>query len=405
MLHGKKRICILLAVLLVLPVLAGAGGTGTVGAGTLPVERSPQIKDEDTYTDLETAAQGFDTAVITRELIDNVDLPEATVSDIPYWTGFTLENKIFTSSGSDERWSSLPYGPDSVQYWYEWQIALLAQEGFNCARCCYSLSYLGSPDDPLAISENALAELDSLLSWGLKYNVHIMLTITGNPDMWFAGEDENVGVCNVIQSDPYYNDLYYKYMTMLVSRYREIPAKAFSIELLAEPACASWEERFQIYSQALLPTIEEIHRIDPDRILIAQDVSLELCEELAQAGCALSIHPHLHLYNEDRLRDYGFMGAIEYPTTFLPKYWFDYNGVLTFRKDSGFDGCTLRIHYEYYTEGISVAADGVTLYADTVGDGSGAPENGFGVKEIVIPDGQHGDHRHAPGPGIRVSGH
>ena len=351
-------------------------------------EKITQIKTPDTYTTLEKAAEGFDGAIITQELIDNVDLPDATVSDIPYWTGFTLENKIFTSNDRDERWSVLPDGANGVRYWYEGQIALIAQEGFNCARCCYALSYLGSPDNPLDISENALAELDALISWGLKYNVHIMLTITGNPDMWHAGGEENVSAANVIQDDPYYNDLYYKYMTMLAARYKDIPANAFSIELLAEPTCSEWDNRHEAYAQALLPTIEEIHRIDPDRILIAQDVAGELCEELAQAGCALSIHPHLHSFNEDRLREqFGFTGSIEFPVTFLPKYWYDYNGTLTFHKDSTFNDCTLKIHYEYYPDGISVTADGVTVHTDLIGDNSGMPENGFGVKEIPIPDG------------------
>lgn len=215
-----------------------------------------------------------------------------------------------------------------------------------------------------------------------------MLSITGNPDMWNGGETESVNGSPLILSDPYYNNLYYKYMTMLASRYRDIPARAFSIELLAEPSTSNWDNLFEEYVNALLPTVEEIHRISPDRILIAQDVSGQLCEELAQAGCALSIHPHLHLFNEDRLhQQYGFEGSIEYPVTFLPKYWYDYNGTLTFRKDSGFEGCTLKIHYEYYVEGIEIGADGNVVYTDTIGDGSGRPEYGAGVKDVSIPDG------------------
>ena len=216
-----------------------------------------------------------------------------------------------------------------------------------------------------------------------------MLTVTGNPDMWYTGiAEENVGSSPLILDNPYYNDLYYKYMTMLAARYKDIPVNAFSIELLAEPTYTEWDNRHEVYAQALLPTIEEIHRIDPDRILIANDILGELCEELAKAGCALSIHPHLILFNEDRLRDqFGFTGSIEYPVTFLPKYWYYYNGTLTFHKDSSFNGCTLKIHYEYYNEGISVSADGVTIYEDVIGDNSGRPENGVGVKEITIPDG------------------
>ena len=141
----------------------------------LRLEKTSQIKEQDTYTTIEDASLGYDNALITDDMIAACTLPEATVSDLPYWTGFVLENKMLANVTHDDRWDGYS---DGVQYWYEGLIDLIAQEGFNCARCMYSLTYLGNPNDPEQISENALAELDALISWGLKYNVHIMLSIT-----------------------------------------------------------------------------------------------------------------------------------------------------------------------------------------------------------------------------------
>lgn len=349
-------------------------------------EKIPQIKTVDTYISIEEAAAGYDASIITDELISEVSLPEATVSDLPYWKGFILENKIFTSTfPDDDRWAILPEGEASIQYWYEGEIELIAQEGFNCARCLYALSFLGNPDDPLSISENALAELDALISWGLKYNVHIMISITGVPDMYKAGiEEENVLSNPAILADPYYNDLYYRYMTMLAARYQGIPASVLSFELLAEPAYTDWDNRMEEYSTAMLPTVEEIHRIDPDRILIANDIAGQVCESLAEAGCALSLHAHAHGLNTNWLANFGVHGTINYPGTFIPFVWCDRNGSLTLLKDDGFSDCTLRVYHEGYANGIEVSADGTVIYQDGRTMDSSSDR---GVKEVALPEG------------------
>lgn len=74
---------------------------------------------------------------------------------------------------------------------------------------------------------------------------------------------------------PYCSELYFKYMTMLAKRYANIPAKALSIELVAEPAfnAEDWDNAAEKgYAAKLLPTVTAIHDIDPERILIANNL-------------------------------------------------------------------------------------------------------------------------------------
>lgn len=362
------------------PAITDAASTETEH---LRLEKIPQIKEVDTYITIEEASSGYDNALITDEIIAACTLPEATVSDLPYWTGFVLENKMLANVAHDNRWSGYS---DGVQYWYEGLIELIAEEGFNCARCMYSLTWLGKPDNPELISENALAELDALISWGLEYNVHIMLSISGAPDCWGDAEKEDVMQTPLIFEDSHYSDLYLQYMTMLAKRYKNIPAKVLSLELVAEPAfhAEDWDNRAEIeYAEKLLPAVTAIHGIDPTRILIANDVGHKTAWPLAEAGCALSLHAHAYYSTTNWLQSREIQGSIEYPIPLLPQYWNAENGALVLQKEDGFSGCTLRIYYNYFMDGISIAADGTTLY-ETAGE-SFVSEPGY--HEVVVPDG------------------
>lgn len=403
----KKRFLSAVLVLSLLSgIMAGCGGapetpnvtentqetvTEPAAAEEVPAEperprlkKIPQIKAQDTYITIEEASSGYDSVLITDDMIASCTLPEATVSNLPYWTGFVLENKMLANVTHDGRWDGYS---DGVQYWYEGFIELIAEEGFNCARCMYSLTYLGNPDDPEQISENALAELDALISWGLKYNVHIMLSISGAPDCWGDIEKENVNHTPLIFEDPHYGDLYLQYMTMLAKRYENIPAKVLSIELVAEPAfwAEDWDHTAETeYTAKLLPTVTAIHEIDPERILIANDIGHKIAWPLAEAGCALSLHSHTYYPTSSWLQSREIRGSIEFPIPFLPTYWDAGNGALTLHKEDGFFGCTLRVYYNYYANGISIAADSATLYETPREDGS-VFEPGY--HEVVVPDG------------------
>lgn len=348
----------------------------------LRLKKIPQLKTADTYITIDEAASGYDGSLITDAVISACTLPEATVSDLPYWTGFVLENKISANAPQDDRWNAYT---DGSQYWYEGLIEIIAQEGFNCARCMYSLTYLGKNGDPELISENALAELDALVSWGLKYNVHIMLSVSGAPDCWGDPEKEDVMRTPAIFDDPHCSELYFKYMTMLAKRYANIPAKALSIELVAEPVfnARDWDNTAEIeYAEKLLPTVEAIREAAPERIIIANDVGHKTAWPLAEAGCALSLHAHMFHPTTGWLQEHEIQGSIKYPIPLMPTYWDAKNGALTLNKEDGFSDCTMRIYYSYYTDGIRIEADGVTLYSS---------EDSFvfdrGYFDVKVPDG------------------
>lgn len=199
--------------------------------------------------------------VITDALLNSCTLPSAGSGNVPYWTGYILENKGNTHD-DQSNWVDYTGGRT---YFVEKEIARLHDLGFNCARVVYSLSYLSNPQDVNSINLSELDQLDELISWGAKYNVHIMLSILGLPGMANTSTDEeNVGRNNVLFKDPAMQSAYLSYMDMLARRYGAIPASLLSFELLAEPQ-GDWDapDPMQAYVDTLTPVAKAMWKHNP----------------------------------------------------------------------------------------------------------------------------------------------
>ena len=228
-----------------------------------------------------TEAGGYDRSIVPDTLVQaESGLPEASVSAIPYWTGFVMENKGCVNF-ADGRWDAWT---DGSACFYEENIKTIADEGFNCCRVMYSLSNLSDPSNPLRVDKTQLQCLDELVSWGFRYNVHIMISIMGLPGknvgldeaekrMWPNGalQQENVQSSDELFRNPEMAALYQAYMEMLAARYKGIPSRNLSFELLAEPAVPDAD--VALYEDVLLPVVASLQSIDDTRILIANDVS------------------------------------------------------------------------------------------------------------------------------------
>ena len=343
----------------------------------------------------------FNRQIITEELLQKPSkLPEATVSNIPYWTGFVCEN-MGSFNFIDPRWAELTSGG---AHFYEDNVKVVADEGFNCLRVVYSLSYLSSPDDPMLINEAKLECLDQLIAWGMKYDVHIMLSIMGLPgkatglseeQRSIYGNDalyqENVMFSQELFTSDAMAQLYRQYMEMLVTRYQEIPSRNFSIELLAEPSVP--DASVARYEEVLLPIVQSLHSIDPNRILIANDVSKMIPEQLAAAGCALSLHTHIYAVNGEQIKD---ALGIEYDTHWPMEYFPSFVGSpdrkpMTLVSENGFDADAIEIYFGYGD--MRIQADGKTILETGMHDiwANNDPKSGWetaqipqGTKEITI---------------------
>ena len=348
-----------------------------------------------------TEVGSFNKKIITDELLNITStLPDASVSNIPYWTGFVMEN---TGSYNfvDPRWAELT---DGGGHFYEDNVKIVADEGFNCLRVAYSLSYLSKLDDPMQVNEAKLECLDELISWGMKYDVHIMLSIMGLPgrasdlseqERNQYGVDalyrENVMFTQDLFTDNAMTKLYQQYMEMLVTRYNGIPSRNFSIELLAEPSVP--DGSVERYEEVLLPVVESLHAIDPNRILIVNDVSKNIPEKLAAAGCALSLHTHIYAVNGEQMKD---TLGIDYDTHWPMEYFPSFVGApdrkpMTLVSENGFEAGTVEIYFGYGD--MRIQADGKTILETGMHDiwANNDPASGWesaeipkGTKQITI---------------------
>ena len=327
----------------------------------------------------------FNPNIITKELLTKEStLPEASNSSLPYWTGFILENKIWLHDSSLYIQKS-----DGQPYFYEDQIRFISENGFNCVRVLYSFSFLSNPDDINEINLTELEELDELIAWGMKYDVHVMLSITGLPGQKNK-TSENVSTNDAFFSNPEMNKTVTEYFVMLANRYAEIPNRNFSIELFAEPTAPNYD--LTIYEDTLIKLVNTIREVSPERIMIVNDLGKQIPERLAEIGCPLSLHIHICTIDHSRLPKLIYKG--HWPMEYLPSVFNDgYGDTLTLKSESSFKSGKLRfyIYLPNSDSGLKITADDTVLV-----DGWDEPVDSVtvsipeGTKVIKVSSANHG---------------
>ncbi len=350
--------------------------SSATAAPVTKLEPSAAAQKEPNYIPIDQVGT-YDKAILPDELLNQPSsLPEASAANLPYWTGFCVGNK-FLMNDPDTNWDNTP----GKGHFIEEQFKFVSENGFNCMRILYSMSYLGKPGEPLSINESELEQLDEVLAWGVKYNLHIMISITGLPDKQNASaEEENVLVNGEIFTNDAMLDVFSQYWSMLARRYADIPSKYLSFELLAEPTVPDGD--LNLYTQTLTPVIQSIWSFNPDRIVIVNDLWKQIPEQLAELGACISLHTHIYTVDSERIPNVNYTG--HWPMEYLPGNMNpgDSSGVLTLRSEDAFVAGTLRFYVEasWGVPGKLVfQADGKTL--PTVGDESS------GVVEAAVPEG------------------
>lgn len=296
---------------------------------------------------------GYNNKIITNNLLKACKLPPATASKLPYWTGYIIENKISTNY-TDNRWDKYTGG---TFYFVEKEIEYLAKNRFNCARVLYSFSFLGKPGDPYMINKSELEQLDELISWGLKNNVHIMISNTGLPNKRSTSwDEENVMSNPELFKNKKMQELYLSYWDMLAKRYKDIPSNVLSFELAVEANVPDGDTK--LYADVLTPVAKNIWSYNPKRIVIVNDVWKQVPEQLAKIGCCISLHNHIYTVDERRLRhNYKIETDAKWPMEYLPNSFNDSSGVLTLKSESKFSKGKLILYFECTDNPFEIKAD------------------------------------------------
>ncbi len=316
-----------------------------------PVQlRAPKyipIKDVGTY----------DASIITKELLESYSMPAASKNHVPYWTGLILENKISVNYGNPV-WSNYSAGPtmfvkEEMKYFHD--------NGFNAARVLYSMSFFSNPEDMMSINVSELEQLDELIAWGLEYDIHIMLSITGLPGKWNTSwEEEGTQSNYAIFADDAMQETFHAYWKMLSTRYADIPSDVLSFEMIAEPAVVDYD--IDLYAEVMTPIVKDLWTDNESRIIIVQDVGKQIPEALAKIGCDLSMHTHIYTVDEERLKDWGVTFDAKWPMQYLPGSLSVESGELVLESETGFAEGDITVYYEYYSTAAKILADDKTIY-------------------------------------------
>ena len=124
-----------------------------------------------------------------------------------------------------------------VEPFQERDLKFLSENGFNFARVLIGFTTLGYPDHPENGSLVNLAELedlDRLIAWGMRYDVHLSLCMLSPPGYASQEDVEHQAIKDADYPSPEQWELIRSYWTMLTKRYAGIPSRNLSFELCTE---------------------------------------------------------------------------------------------------------------------------------------------------------------------------
>jgi len=186
-------------------------------------------------------------------------LPDASPGHLPRWRGFNLLEKFQKSSAK-------PFNEEDFQ--------LISELGFNFVRLPMDYRTWIKDEDWRSFDEKTLSEIDQAVEWGRKYGIHVCLNFHRAPGYTVAKPAE----AKSIWTDPEALEVCALHWATFAKRYKGIPNRSLSFNLMNEPPKISGEAYFKVASRL----VEAIHKEDPERLVIADglDWGSKPCPEL-----------------------------------------------------------------------------------------------------------------------------
>ncbi len=198
---------------------------------------------------------------------------------IPRWRGFNLTELTGGKRGQRFRKSD-----------FQW----MAEWGFNFARLPCSYWSWSSKENWLTIDEAALQPLDDAIAFGLQYGIHINLGLHRIPGYCVNGRE--LEPAQLFDGPPAAMkralDAAVHHWRTLALRYKNVPAKQLSFDLLNEPPFMTDQSRYVEIAHALINAIREAN---PDRIIVVDgaDIGQTPVLGLLDAGIVQSTRGYL----------------------------------------------------------------------------------------------------------------
>src|SRR5690554_5626391 len=197
-------------------------------------------------------------------------LPDASHQSLPRWRGFNLLNKF------SKDWSNRPFREND--------FARIAELGFNFVRLPMDYRVWVVDGDRRRLNEKVLNEIDQAVKWGEKYNIHVQINFHRAPGYCVNPPRETLSLWTDAEAQKAFID----HWQAFACRYKGIPGKNLSFNLLNEPSGVE----AGVYAEIMKRTVEAIHRIDPERLVIVDGLNYarDPVWELVGVKAAQSFH-------------------------------------------------------------------------------------------------------------------
>jgi endoglucanase len=182
---------------------------------------------------------------------------DLTASRIPRWRGFNLLAN-FTPPGGE---------------YDEFDFAAMAGWGFDFARLPLSYWVWGKRDDWSAVDEGKLEPIDRAVKLGERYGIHVNLNFHRIPG--YCINERNLEPADLFSDAPAEREkalagAVHHWQTF-ARRYKGIPNRRLSFDLINEPPPMKSEERYVEVVRAL---VAAIRKVDPDRLVVADGIDI-----------------------------------------------------------------------------------------------------------------------------------
>jgi len=165
---------------------------------------------------------------------------------LPRWRGFNLLEKF--NKGRNSRFLETDF-----QWTGDWD--------FDFVRLPMDYRCWTNAGDPYKLDEKVLADIDQAVGFGKKYGVHVSLNLHRAPGYTVAHPPEKL---NLWKDDEARKQFDFQWATF-AKRYRGIPSKRLSFDLVNEPAKID----SKTYAQVAKRAAGAIRKVDPARLIIS----------------------------------------------------------------------------------------------------------------------------------------
>ena len=220
------------------------------------------------------------------------DPPKLAQTAIPRWRGFNL-TEFFQALGGGDRSSGM-VREDDLRWIRDWgfDFIRLPMDYWLWIDADWKRTRQLAPDDVQQIDERMLERVDRTVRLGSQYGLHVSLNFHRAPGYCINNPEREPFV---LWSDPRAEEAFVFHWEMFARRYRDIPVKDLSFNLVNEaPRVREGYMAAEDYRRVMARATQAIRKHTPDRIVIIDGLSVgnEVVENMISTGVAQSVHAY-----------------------------------------------------------------------------------------------------------------